>query len=315
MSAAQTPPSSQAAGLLTSPWVMMVIPPLLWAGNAVVGRLAMAQMSPYALSFWRWSFALLLLLPFTLRSTLAHWGVIRANALHLISLGVLSVGAYNTLLYMALQTSTAVNVTLVGAVMPLVILLLSRILLGEALTVWRVAGLAASFFGVAVVLARGDLSRLTALDLHRGDGLMLLAVLAWSVFSVRMKARPLGLPPMVFLTVQMLTGLWVAVGAYLWDLGTGGGQVPMTLEALSMIAYTAIFASLVAFLAWNRGIVRLGANLSGFYVNLIPVFTAVLAVPVLGEPLQAYHFIGMGLIFAGIGLAAVRGKQQKAEGR
>lgn len=298
--------NSSAFGVLTSPWVVMVIPPLLWAGNAIVGRMAMAQMSPYALSFWRWSFALLLLLPFTLRSTLAHWSVIRANAGHLISLGVLSVGAYNTLLYMALQSSTAVNVTLVGAVMPLVILLLSRIMLGEALTLWRVIGLLASFAGVAVVLARGDLSRLASLDLHRGDALMLLAVLAWSVFSVRMKARRVPLPPMVFLTVQMLTGLWVAIAVYAWDIAQGGGQVPLTLDAMAMVAYTALFASLAAFLAWNWGLAKLGANLSGFYVNLIPVFTAILAVPVLNEPLHLYHGVGMGLIFAGIGLAAIR---------
>lgn len=308
-------PSSMSSGMrepsplrrfFTSPYLILVLPPLFWSGNAVFGRMAMADMSPVALGFWRWLLALVLLLPFTLLDTLAAWPAIRPHLGRFFVLGALSVGGYNTFLYAALQTTEAINATLVGAVMPLVIMLFSLVVLRESLGLWRILGLVASFGGVALVIARGDLSRLAGLVLHRGDGFMLLAVLVWSVYSVLLRLWRPGQPPMVFLTVQIATGLVVMGSLYGVDMALGGKPVPLTWEALAIVAYTAVFASLGALLAWNYGVATVGANVAGFYTNLVPLFTAVLAALLLGEAVHWYHGVGLALIFAGIALATWR---------
>ncbi|MFA7430958.1 MAG: DMT family transporter [Rhodospirillaceae bacterium] len=290
-----------------SPYFILVLPPLFWAGNAVAGRVAMDGMSPYALSFWRWALALALLLPFTLTETLTAWPVIKTRLGRLFVLGALSVGAYNTFLYMALQTTEAINATLVGAVMPLIIMVLSFIVLREPLGLWRSVGLVASIAGVALVIARGDVGALAALQLHQGDAFMLIAVMAWGLFSVLLRRWPLGLTGRVFLTVQMVMGLVVVTVLYLGDLATGGGAVPMTWEAIGIIVYTAVFPALGAYFAWNYGVAKLGANVAGFYTNLVPLFTALLAAVLLNEAVQWFHGIGLALIFLGIGLATLRG--------
>lgn len=291
---------------LLSPYVVLVLPPLFWSGNAVAGRVAMGDMSPFALAFWRWLLALLILLPFTLADTLAAWPTIRRNLGRIFVLGTLSVGAYNTFLYMALQTTEAINATLVGSVMPLIIMVLSLVVLREPLGLWRSLGLAASFAGVALVIARGDLSALAALELHRGDGLMVLAVLAWGLFSVLLRRWPPEVGGPVFLTVQIATGLVAVSLCYAGDIALGGGAVPLTWGAAGIIVYTALAASLGAYFAWNYGVAKAGANIAGFYTNLVPLFTAALAAALLGETVRWYHGAGLGLIFLGIALAAIR---------
>lgn len=293
--------------IAASPYVVLVLPPLFWAGNAVVGRVAMADMSPFALSFWRWAIALAVLLPFTITNTLAAWPVIRPRLGRYFVLGSLSVGLYNTFLYMALQTTEAINATLVGAVMPLVIMVLSLVVLREPLGMWRSVGLVASVAGVALVIARGNLGALAALELHRGDSLMLLAVLAWGVFSVLLRRWPSEVTAPVFVTMQIAMGLIVVTGLYVGDLATGGGAFPLTGETFAIIAYTALFPALGAFFAWNYGVAKVGANVAGFYTNLVPLFTALLAALLLNEAVRWFHGVGLGLIFLGIGLATLKG--------
>lgn len=291
---------------LLSPYVILVLPPLFWSGNAVAGRVAMGDMSPFALAFWRWLLALLILLPFTLADTLAAWPAIKRNLGKIFVLGTLSVGAYNTFLYMALQTTEAINATLVGSVMPLIIMVLSLVVLREPLGLWRSLGLVASFCGVALVIARGDPSALAALELHQGDGLMVLAVLAWGLFSVLLRRWPPEVGGPVFLTAQIATGLVVVSLCYAGDIALGGGAVPLTWGTAGIIVYTALAASLGAYFAWNYGVAHAGANVAGFYTNLVPLFTAALAAALLGETVHWYHGVGLGLIFLGIALATIR---------
>lgn len=300
MTESPTTPLRQA---LTSPYLILVLPPLFWAGNAVAGRMAMTDMSPFALSFWRWVLALVLLLPFSLRGILAHFETIRARWKRIVVLGALSVGGFNLFLYMALQTTTAINATLVASTMPLVIMLVSFLWLKEPFGLARSVGLVLSISGVTLVIARGDLGQLAQLQLHQGDLLMLVAVLTWSLFSVTLRAYPPGLPPLVFLTAQVAAGLCVVGPLYLGAVLMGGGQMPLTADSLGIVAFTAVFPALGAFFFWNKGVAAIGANTAGFYTNLVPLFTALAAVPLLNEAVHWYHGASLVLIFAGIGMA------------
>lgn len=294
---------SPLSRFVMSPYVLMILPPLFWAGNAIVGRIAAGEISPYALAFWRWVLALVLLLPFSMNGVMTHWATIRRHWLFLIIVGCLSVGSFNVLLYVALETTTAINATLVGASMPLVIMVLSLFILKEPLGLWRSVGLVLSLFGVAMVIARGEIGVLLTLDLHLGDGLMLVAVLSWALFSVLIKAFPIKLPPMVFLTVQIAGGMILVGPLYAVALAFGGGALPVTWSSIGIVVFTALGPALAAFFLWNKGVHALGATVAGFYINLVPLFTAVLAALLLNEVFAWYHAAGLALIFTGIGLA------------
>lgn len=300
--------SPQKSSVFSSPYLLLVLPPLFWAGNTVAGRVLVDEvaMSPYALSFWRWVMALAVLAPFTLKETLGHGQTIRRHWKLIIVLGALSVGSFNVLMYVALQTTTAINASLVGATMPLAILLLSWLWLKEPFGLWPSLGLSLSISGVALVMGRGDLGVFLSLHFQIGDAFMLAAVATWAAFSVLLRAKPLNLPPMVFLTVQIAGGMVVITPIYLIDLALGGGAFPLTVKGLGLTAFTALFPALLAFAFWNRGVKAVGANVAGFYVNLVPLFTATLAALLLGEQILWYHGLGLALIFAGIGLATRR---------
>lgn len=284
---------------------LLVVPPLLWAGNALVGRAVVGIVDPVELSFWRWLLALCVLLPFTLRHLLAYrYQLLRAWPV-VVVMGVCSVGAYNTLLYIAVHTTTAINATLMGACMPLMILLLSRVWLGEAIRPAQAVGILVSACGMLAVVTRGDPGRLLALTLTPGDGLMVLATLAWAVYSVMLRRYPVPVPATTLLAALIVVGLLSLAPFFVWfawhhPVASGG------LVELGSVAYTGLLASLVAFYLWNRGVAMVGAAIAGQYSYLIPLFTALFAIPLLGEEFHWYHAAGGGLIFAGIALATRR---------
>lgn len=290
--------------------VLLVVPPLLWAGNALVGRGVVGRIDPLELSFWRWLVALAALLPFTARSLLAHRRALLARWPAVVVMGLCSVAAYNTLLYMAMHTTTAINATLMGASMPLMILVLGRLWLGDPIRPAQAVGIAVSACGMLAVVTRGDPGRLVGLALTPGDGLMVLATLAWAVYSVMLRRYALPVPGSTLLAALIVVGLAALTPLYLWQTVQGhGAPAPLLAGGVAVpaaIVYTGLLASLVAFYFWNRGVAAVGAATAGQYSYLIPLFTALLAIPLLGEEFRWYHALGGGLIFAGIFLATRR---------
>lgn len=299
------PKSPSGLRRLASPHVLMLLPVLFWAGNAIIGRASVGEIPPFALSFWRWVVALLVLLPFGLPRVMAEWAKIRPRLGLLVVLAVTSVSAYNTLLYLALQTTSAINAILVAASMPIVIVVLSWLWLGEAVGLKRGVGVLVSLAGVLAVIARGDLAVLAGFQLQIGDAWMLMAVLSWAVYSVLLRRTPAGLDPVALLTVLMALGVPFILPFYLWELSQGLLWQP-TPKTLAVIAYVGIFPSVLAYYFWNEGVAALGANTAGQYTYLMPVFTAILAVIFLGESFRWFHAAGLGLIFFGIWLATPR---------
>lgn len=280
--------------------ILLLVPPLLWAGNALMGRAVVGRIDPVELSFWRWVVALAALLPFTARALLAHRRVLLAQWPAVVVMGLCSVGVYNTLLYMAMHTTTAINATLMGACMPLLILVLARLWLGDPIRPAQALGILVSACGMVVLVTRGEPARLLGLVLTPGDGLMLLATLAWAVYSVMLRRYALPVPALPLLAAFVMVGLAALTPFWLWI----GAPVPAVDGwTWGAIVYAGLLASLVAFTFWNRGVAVVGAATAGQYSYLIPLFTALAAVPLLGEDVHWYHALGGGLIFAGIFLA------------
>ncbi len=297
---------------------LLLIPPLMWAGNAVVGRWMHGSIPPITFNFLRWLIAFAMLLPLAAwvfrpgSGLLKHW---RRFSL----LGLLSVALYNSLQYAALATSTPINVTLVAASMPVWMLLIGRRAYGVPITRRAALGAVMSLAGVATVLSRGEWQQLLALRLVPGDAWMVVAAITWAWYSWMLVRPAPGSEPITirqdwaaFLLAQVAFGLlWSgAMTAGEWAmlprLEEGEQHIRWGWPLILALLYVAVGPSLLAYRAWGAGVARVGPTTAGFFANLTPLFAALLSATLLGEAPQAYHVLGFVLIVGGIMVSARR---------
>jgi drug/metabolite transporter (DMT)-like permease len=298
--------------LTPSTVLLLTVPPLLWAGNAIVGRLVRAAVPPMTLNLLRWTIALAVLLPLGW-ATLCQAGVldgIRMRWRRYALLGLLGIGMYNSLQYLALQSSTPINVTLVASGMPVWMMLVGRLFYGVAVRTRQVAGALLSIVGVLVVLCRGDVDQLLALRLVAGDLYMILATIAWSFYSW-MLLQPQDAPALradwaAFLGTQVAFGLLWCSGFAGVEWGLGAHPIAWSWLVAAALVFVAVGPAVLAFALWGAGIRRAGPGIGAFFVNLTPLFTAVLSSAFLGELPHAYHVLAFLLIVGGIVVSAKR---------
>ena len=294
------------------PWqtaLMLTLPPILWAGNAVSGRVVNAWMPPMTLNFVRWALAFLVLWPLApqvlrLGSPLwQHWR--RYGAL-----GLLGVGCYNALQYVALRTSTPINVTLVASSMPVWMMVIGRLFFGAQIRPKQVLGALLSVAGVLLVLSRGEWAQLLAFTLVPGDLLMLVATCTWALYSWLLmntqEPKEVRADWAAFLLAQVVFGLlWSGLFALL-EWGSTEVHINWGWPLLSALAFVAIGPAVLAYRWWGLGVQRAGPSVAGFFANLTPLFAALLSVFFLGEQPQWFHAAAFGLIVAGIVLSSRR---------
>lgn len=288
----------------------LILANLCWSGNALVARAFAGEIAPFTLSFWRWLLALALLLPFVARPLWRHRQALCHAGWRLLLLGGLGIAGYNSLLYSAAQTTAAINISLVNTCLPLVTFIGAGVLLKEwpARRAWW--GMLVAVAGLLVLISYGQWSRLASLSFNQGDLIMLLAVLDWALYTVlqrRWASYLQPIPGLALLGAFILLGVPLILPFYLYELSQGETLV-VNVANLSAIAYTAVFASLLAYLAWNHGIRVIGAARAALTNYMMPVFTALLGWLLLGESLQIYHWLGAAMIFGGLLLATRPGR-------
>ncbi len=295
--------------LTPSTALLLVVPPLLWAGNAVVGRLISDLIPPITLNFLRWAIAFLILLPIgysIFRKGAGLWTNYRRYAV----LGLLGIGLYNALQYIALHTSTPMNVTLVGASMPVWMLLIGFLFFDAKVARKQVIGAVLSVIGVLVVLSHGEWRQLLGLRFVAGDVFMIVATMVWSFYSwsLSQSRDPEGIRRnwATFLLAQISFGVaWSGVfAAGEWALTDSAIHWGWPLAA--GLAYVAVGPAIIAFRCWGLGVQRAGPNTAGFFNNLTPLFAALMSSAFLGEMPQAYHGAAFALIVSGIVLSSRR---------
>ncbi|MFN8472677.1 MAG: DMT family transporter [Anaerolineae bacterium] len=276
---------------------------MLWAGNFVVGRFLRGDLPPVSLSYWRWVLALLILLPLDFGQIRRYRKLILAEWKLIGAIGAVGFAAYPVFVYQALTTTTALNALLMLATVPLLIALAAWIVMRERVTGQQVCGMVLSLVGAAVVLSHGDIDVLRRLQLNQGDLWMAAAVPLWAAYAVLIERRPRQLPPRTMLTASVVAGVILLTPVYLWQVAHGE-RISLTTPNLLGLLYVAVFVSALGFMLWNQGVVGLDPNQAGAFVNLIPVFGALLSIVFLGEQVALYHLVAAGLVFGGIVLSS-----------
>ena len=274
---------------------------LLWSGNFLAGRMAADILPPATFSAARWAFALLLLLPFTFREIRANAGELKRRWPLWMAAGVLNIAVFTVLIYAGLAHTSLVNGSIIGSAAPILVGLLGWLMLRERTSGRARLALGVSTLGVALIVTRGDIRNLTGLALNPGDLVLFGGISAFALYAVLLKRFPGGLSAAAALAVSIPFGLvaltpFAAIEIAQGDIGTAHAG-----EAALLIAYTAIFPT-IGFVLWARGVAVLGPTRAGQFLQLMPVFGAVLAVGLLGESLQIYHVAGLALVAAGLAL-------------
>ncbi|PHS76695.1 MAG: EamA family transporter [Rhodospirillaceae bacterium] len=292
------------------PSMLLTLSALFWGGNFVVGRWAHAEIGPISLTFWRWFFAALILMPFVAGDLWRLRFEIRKHFALIFALSVTGVAMFNAFMYLALATTTAVNATFVLASMPMVIPVVSFVMGEERLNLRQGTGILISVVGVGVIISRGQWQVFSNLAFTVGDLWVLAGVLAWSIYSVLLRRKPATVPPLVLLASTIVMGVMLLAPFYVWEYQNLGGFALTASNAL-VIGYVASFASIVAFLCWGAGVAKVGANKAGLFIHLIPLFASVLSIIFLNESLKTYHVIGIAPILLGIYLTTTSIQNQK----
>jgi len=285
------------------PYLIMLIPPLLWAGNFIVGKAVSDQHAPLGLSFWRWALATMLFLPFSARALWQQRYIVHQNFWQITLLALLSVSLFNSLAYISLQYTTATNATLLNSFIPIFILILTTLFFGEKIKGRQIWGILISLLGVLAILSRLDSSIVVQLQINRGDLWMLLASLDWALYSILLKyLRPKELSPVPFLGILMLLGTVMILPAYLIN-PLHEPPIEFNRTMVPALLYIALFPSIISYLVWNYGMGRLGAAVGGQFIHLMPLFGSIMAVLFLGESIQLFHITGALLIGTGLWLS------------
>ncbi|MCC7273413.1 MAG: DMT family transporter [Alphaproteobacteria bacterium] len=293
------------ARLWERPALLLWLPPAFWAGNLVIGRALGAGFPPVSLAVGRWVVALAALAPFVAAAAwrqrallVRHWRLVAAC-------GAFGIAGYNALGYLALQTTSATSVAFINSTLPLMVPIAAFALGAERVRPRTLLGIVLSFAGVAWIVGRGDPASLVHLRIAGGEALVLVAVANYALYSALLRRRPAALEPLVFLAATMVTGLVVLLPFWIWELARGA-TIPTDPGAVAAVLYIGLFASLIAFIVWNRCVATLGAAVTGVSFHLVAAFTAVLAFLVLGEAVAGFHLVGIGLILTGFAMATMR---------
>lgn len=291
------------------PYILLTLSALMWGGNAVAGKLAVGEISPYLLTSTRWLVSLCLLAIFIAPHIKRDWHKLRSHLPYLFLMGASGYALFNNLMYLALNHTSAINVSILQASVPLIVFILNFAIFTIRTTPTQLGGYILTLIGVLVIAGKGNLQNLTALDLNFGDMMLLTAGIFYAAYSVMLKKKP-DVHWLSFFGVMAISALLASLPFVAFEWANGQMVFKSSTAALAVL-YTAIFPSIGAQLFWMRGLELTGANRGGLFINLVPVFGTLLAIIIIGETLYLFHVIALVLVAGGVLIAQKTGSKQK----
>ena len=277
---------------------------LFWSGNFIVGKVAtLFEIPPLTLNFYRWFIAFLILCPFTLKGVIMNFEEIKKNFLVLVIMGFTSISVFNSVVYYSLNYTQVLNGVLMISTIPVFIIFFSGLFKTESIKIYQIIGVVISLMGVISIITKLDLSLLLSLKLNKGDLWMLVAMISWTTYSLLLGKKKVKLEPFIFLQTIIIIGLLFLLPMYIAEVLVGK-KITLNFPVIMTIGYVVFFAGIGAYTFWNAAIKLIGPSRSGVFLHLMPIFSSLMAVFLLGEQFSFHHIVGTLLIISGILLSS-----------
>ena len=277
---------------------------LFWSGNFIVGKVAtLFEIPPLTLNFYRWFIAFLILCPFTLKGVIMNFEEIKKNFLVLVIMGFTSISVFNSVVYYSLNYTQVLNGVLMISTIPVFIIFFSGLFKTESIKIYQIIGVVISLMGVISIITKLDLSLLLSLKLNKGDLWMLVAMISWTTYSLLLGKKKVKLEPFIFLQTIIIIGLLFLLPMYIAEMLVGK-KITINFPVIMTIGYVVFFAGIGAYTFWNAAIKLIGPSRSGVFLHLMPIFSSLMAVFLLGEQFSFHHIVGTLLIISGILLSS-----------
>ncbi len=300
-----TDATAARGGLIASAWanpiLLLVLTTLIWAAHAIVGRLAVGQIGPMTLTCMRWGVALVPVLAVARPSLRRDWPALRAHWVYVAAMGACGYTAFNALFYAAAHRTSALNLSIIQGAIPALVFIGARVALGARFSALQALGALTTMVGVITIAAQGDPAKLAALAFNSGDVMMVVAAVLYAGFTIGLRERP-PVSGMSLLAGMALAAFVTSVPLMGWEIAAGGFVWPTAL-GLAVLVFAALGPAFSAQILYMRGVEIIGPGRAGVFINLVPVFGAIMAVALLGEPFSAYHIVALALVVGGIAIA------------
>jgi drug/metabolite transporter (DMT)-like permease len=300
-----TDATAPKTGLMQSVWdrpiLLLVLTTLVWGAHSIVARFAVGQIGPMTLVTLRWAVALIPIFITARPSLRQDWPALRARWVYLALMGASGFTAFNALFYVAAHHTSALNLSIIQGAVPALVLLGARVFLGVRFTALQALGALVTMLGVVVIAAQGDLAKLAALAFNSGDVMMVVGVVLYAGYTIGLRQRP-HVSQVSMLAAMAIAAFVTSVPLMVWEIMSGGFVWP-TAVGLLALAFAALGPAFFAQLTYMRGVELIGPGRAGVFINLVPIFGAIMAVLILDEPFARYHVLALLLVVGGIAVA------------
>ncbi len=284
-------------------YTFLTLAALFWSGNFIIGKFAtLFEVPPLTLNFLRWVMVWLILIPFTFKEILVKKNYIKENLFIIGLMGTLSISTFNSVVYFALNFTQVINAVLMLAAIPPMIIIFSSLMKIEKTNVFQLFGLLLSIIGVATIISNADIQKIISLSFNKGDIWMLVCVLSWSLYSTLLKKNKFQLSQFSLIQIMVTIGLIFLVPQFLYEQSIGL-NVKINKAFILILIYVVIFPAIAAYYCWQKAIELIGPNRSSMFIQLMPLFSALMAILIFKEKFQLFHFIGALFIISGIYLS------------
>ena len=284
-------------------YLLLILTTLFWSGNFIVGKAAsIYQIPPFSLNFYRWLFAFLILLPFTIKEILANKKYILDNIGFFIILGITSITIFNSIVYYSLYYTQVISGVLMISTIPVWIMFIASILNIEKTNLFQIIGVILSLIGVLFIITKADIELIKSLNFNKGDLSMVVAMFSWAIYSALLRKKTYEVSQIALLEVIIICGLIFLIPVYFIEMSLGN-SITIGKPFILTLTYVVLFPGILSFLFWIKGIAIIGANRAGVFLHLMPIFGALMAMIIFGEKFMFYHFLGAIFIIAGITLS------------
>ena len=285
-------------------YIFLVLATLFWSGNFIVGKAAsLFEIPPFTLNFYRWTFAWLLLAPFTLKEIFQKKEYILENLKLILILGITSITVFNSIVYYSLNFTQVISGVLMISTIPVMIIFFCWIFKIEKTNSYQILGVIFSLLGVAVIVTKADLGKLLNLNFNKGDLWMVVAMFSWAMYSAMLRKKKFELSQISLLQTIISAGLILLLPAYLIEMALGY-RLNIHLPFILTLSYVVLFPGLASFFFWIKGISIIGSNRAGIFLHLMPIFSTIMAILIFKEKFMTFHLIGALLIITGIILSS-----------